>query len=132
MASRPVHVVVAATSGGGIGQGGALPWELPGDMAFFRRQTTAVVDGRKVNAVIMGRRTWASIPPKFRPLRGRLNVVLSTSEDVKECVASLPARGQPRRRRAAAPALTPAAPARVPRPVAGRRASPRACWWRLR
>lgn len=79
---RPVNIVVAATTAHGIGIGGALPWSLPGDLKRFAALTTA--DGR--GAVIMGRRTWASIPAKHRPLRNRVNVVLSTDPLVRECV----------------------------------------------
>lgn len=76
---RTVDIVVAATRAGGIGIGGALPWQLPSDMAFFKSLTMKTQDPAKQNAVIMGRKTWSSIPPKFRPLKGRVNVVLSTS-----------------------------------------------------
>ncbi len=81
---RPISVVVAATAAGGIGRDGKLAWELPSDMAFFRSTTMAVQQTSKQNAVIMGRRTWSSIPAKFRPLKGRLNIVLSGSADVRE------------------------------------------------
>lgn len=77
---RPVntfHIVVALDKQHGIGRDGKLAWSLPGDMAFFKRLTTSVSDPAKVNAVIMGRITWDSIPTKFRPLRGRLNIVIS-------------------------------------------------------
>jgi dihydrofolate reductase/thymidylate synthase len=59
---------------GGIGKGGTLPWRLPGELRHFRDVTMAPPGP---NAVIMGRRTWDSLPPRFRPLPGRLNVVLS-------------------------------------------------------
>lgn len=52
------------------------PWRLPADMAHFKRVTT---QGNATNAVIMGRKTWDSIPAKFRPLEGRTNVVLTRS-----------------------------------------------------
>nr|AIA17499.1 Dihydrofolate reductase [uncultured bacterium] len=70
------ELVVAADEARGIGRAGGLPWRLPGDMAFFKRVTSEAPAGRH-NAVLMGRKTYASISPKFRPLRGRLNVVLS-------------------------------------------------------
>ncbi|MGV8965393.1 MAG: dihydrofolate reductase [Cellulomonas sp.] len=61
----------AADGGPGvIGRRGALPWHLPEDLAHFRSVTT----GRPV---IMGRATWESLPPRFRPLPGRANIVLT-------------------------------------------------------
>lgn len=73
------RIVVAADEEGGIGKAGDLPWKLPGDMAFFKRLTSDTEDPSKRHAVIMGRKTWDSIPPRFRPLRHRLNTVLSRS-----------------------------------------------------
>lgn len=75
--SRPVSVIVATTPKGGIGFEGKLPWKIPEDMAHFKRVTMAVDSDEKQNAVIMGRKTWESIPEKFRPLKGRINVVLT-------------------------------------------------------
>lgn len=73
-------VVAASRNGYGIGKEGTLPWKLPADMAYFRDLTSTTRSGSaKQNAVIMGRRTWDSIPSKFRPLKGRINIVLSRS-----------------------------------------------------
>ncbi len=60
----------------GIGIGNKLPWRLKGDMQYFQYVTTEAEPG-KVNAVIMGRKTWESLPEKSRPLKGRVNIVLS-------------------------------------------------------
>ena len=68
------EIVVAADEDDGIARQGELPWHLPGDLAYFRRVTTA---GETTNTVIMGRKTWESIPPRFRPLPERRNVVLT-------------------------------------------------------
>jgi len=76
-----VNIIVAATPTGGIGMDGKLPWELPGDMAYFREVTMRTKREGTRNAVVMGRKTWASIPAKFRPLKGRINLVLSSSSD---------------------------------------------------
>jgi len=53
-----------------IGAGGTMPWHLPEDLAHFRRVTSG-------HPVVMGRRTWDSLPPRFRPLPGRVNVVVT-------------------------------------------------------
>ncbi|MBM4375490.1 MAG: dihydrofolate reductase [Deltaproteobacteria bacterium] len=71
------ELVVAADASNGIGRDGALPWHLPGDLAHFRALTGRAREAGRRNAVVMGRRTWASLPPRFRPLPGRLNVVVT-------------------------------------------------------
>jgi len=83
---KAVSVIVAASQNGGIGKDGQLPWHIPEDLAHFKRVTTSKPPGDGPvgsNAVIMGRKTWESIPEKFRPLAGRVNVVLTkaASED---------------------------------------------------
>ncbi|ESR48282.1 hypothetical protein CICLE_v10002350mg [Citrus x clementina] len=78
-ARRPYQVVVAATRNMGIGKDGKLPWNLPSDLKFFKQLTMSTSDPGKRNAVVMGRKTWESIPPLYRPLPGRLNVVLTRS-----------------------------------------------------
>ena len=57
-----------------IGADGTLPWRLPEDMALFRELTTG-------GTVVMGRRTWESLPERFRPLPGRTNVVLTSDPE---------------------------------------------------
>lgn len=72
--------VVAADRQGGIGRGGDLPWpKLKDDLRFLRDKTGAAPAGKQ-NAVIMGRKTWESVPARFRPLPGRVNVVISRQE----------------------------------------------------
>ena len=78
-------LIVAATKANGIGQNGNLPWRLPKEMSYFAKVTSHAPEGKQ-NRVIMGRKTWESIPAKFRPLRDRLNVVLSRQADFKQCV----------------------------------------------
>ena len=58
----------------GIGLEGKLPWDLPGELMDFSHRTR---NGPNLNVVMMGRATWESIPPQRRPLRDRLNVVLT-------------------------------------------------------
>ncbi len=71
-------IVVAVDNRGGIGKNNLIPWRLPDDLRYFRKLTTTASDG-KINAVIMGRKTWDSLPDKWRPLKNRLNIVLSRS-----------------------------------------------------
>lgn len=65
-----VEIVVAHTANRVIGRDGALPWRLPSDMRHFRELTVG-------HAVLMGRRTFQSLPERFRPLPERRNLVLS-------------------------------------------------------
>lgn len=65
-----LNLIYARARNGVIGKDNQLPWHLPEDLAHFKRTTLGC-------PVIMGRRTWESLPPKFRPLPGRLNVVVS-------------------------------------------------------
>ncbi|CAM9929029.1 unnamed protein product [Choristocarpus tenellus] len=84
--ARSFVVIVAATAGSlGIGKNGALPWKLASDMAYFKR-VTLDCPANKANAVIMGRKTWQSIPVSFRPLAGRLNVVLSRNPEARQAL----------------------------------------------
>eukprot|EP00163_Fabomonas_tropica_P018819 TRINITY_DN33207_c0_g1_i1.p1 TRINITY_DN33207_c0_g1~~TRINITY_DN33207_c0_g1_i1.p1 ORF type:complete len:485 (-),score=104.36 TRINITY_DN33207_c0_g1_i1:148-1602(-) len=86
---QPYNIIVAAAASAdgtqlGIGKGGEIPWHLPADLAYFRQVTSYTVDPAKENAVIMGRKTWDSIPSKFRPLKDRLNIVVSRDEHITE------------------------------------------------
>lgn len=66
-----ISLVVARDRAGAIGRDGDIPWHIPDDLKFFQRETTGA-------AVIMGRRTWMSLPAAFRPLKNRLNLVVSS------------------------------------------------------
>ncbi|MGY1826812.1 MULTISPECIES: dihydrofolate reductase [unclassified Blastococcus] len=66
-----IAMIWAQARGGVIGADGGLPWHLPEDLALFRRLTTG-------STVVMGRRTWESLPARFRPLPQRVNVVLTS------------------------------------------------------
>ena len=81
---KKFQVVVASDELGGIGKNQTLPWKLSKEMKHFKSLTADVSKPMTQNAVIMGRKTWESIPEKFRPLPGRLNVVLSASGRVYE------------------------------------------------
>ncbi|OQO13615.1 hypothetical protein B0A48_01844 [Cryoendolithus antarcticus] len=98
-AQVPLTLIVAATAKNGIGKNGGLPWPmLKKEMAYFARVTkrvpmptntgsvqsdalkSAILEGTRRNVVIMGRKTWESIPPKFRPLKDRTNIVISSQD----------------------------------------------------
>lgn len=65
-----IAIVVAHARNRVIGSGGGLPWRLPGDLRRFRELTRG-------STVVMGRRTFESLPESFRPLPERRNLVLS-------------------------------------------------------
>jgi dihydrofolate reductase len=69
-----VGLVWAQSTSGVIGRNGDIPWHVPEDLARFKQVTV----GR---TVVMGRRTWDSLPARVRPLPGRRNVVLSRNTD---------------------------------------------------
>jgi dihydrofolate reductase len=82
-----LHLIFARAANGVIGQNNALPWHLPEDMAHFKRTTLGC-------PVIMGRKTWDSLPPRFRPLPGRINIVVTRQTNWQAagalCAHSLP------------------------------------------
>lgn len=67
-----IGMIWAQAKGGAIGRDGTMPWHLPEDLAHFKTVTMGA-------PVIMGRRTWDSLPEAFRPLPGRENVVVTRS-----------------------------------------------------
>jgi dihydrofolate reductase len=69
-----LNLIWAQSSSGVIGRDNAIPWRVPEDMARFKELTMG-------HTVIMGRRTWDSLPERFRPLPGRRNVVLTRHAD---------------------------------------------------
>ncbi|CAL3970963.1 hypothetical protein PZA11_007348 [Diplocarpon coronariae] len=89
MRTPDLTLIVAATNTMGIGRAGTLPWTgLRKEMAYFARVTRRSEPGRP-NAVLMGRRTWDSIPAPLRPLKGRTNVVVTRRDP-----DALPAGGE--------------------------------------
>ena len=70
-------MIVAMDEDGFIGRGNRLPWKLSSDMTRFKELT----EGDGFNSVIMGRKTWDSLPDAFRPLPERVNIVMSRDTD---------------------------------------------------
>jgi dihydrofolate reductase len=67
-------LILARARNGVIGKDGVMPWHLPEDLAHFKKVTLGC-------PVIMGRKTWDSLPPRFRPLPGRANIVITRQGD---------------------------------------------------
>ncbi|MBT5343172.1 dihydrofolate reductase, partial [Candidatus Woesearchaeota archaeon] len=63
-----INIIVGMTKNRVIGKDNSLPWHLPEDLKNFKALT-------ENNIVIMGRKTWDSIPEKFRPLPNRNNII---------------------------------------------------------
>lgn len=74
-------LIVARARNGAIGKAGDIPWHAPEDLAAFQRETTG-------GALIMGRRTWESLP--FKPLKNRLNIVVTRDAGLWETTAPTP------------------------------------------
>ena len=79
-----IAMIVAMDKEGFIGRKGELPWRLSSDIKRFKKITES--DGN--NAVIMGRKTWDSLPKKYKPLSRRLNIVMSRDSEWKSEGAS--------------------------------------------
>ena len=76
-----LNLIYARAANGVIGRDNTIPWRLPEDMAHFKQLTTGW-------PVIMGRKTWDSLPVKFRPLPGRANIVITRQPDWKDTGAT--------------------------------------------
>ena len=75
---RLFHCIAAMDMKRGIGRNNLLPWNLPNEYKHFTETTTSTSEDKQ-NAVIMGKNTWYSIPQDMRPLKGRLNLIISSS-----------------------------------------------------
>lgn len=77
-----IALIWAQARGGVIGDGGSIPWHLPEDLEHFKKATLG-------GTVVMGRRTWDSLPERFKPLPRRRNVVLTRDESWAEAGAEV-------------------------------------------
>jgi len=79
----PEIIIIAAVANNGvIGKDNQLLWNIPEDTKHFREATAG-------QPVIMGRKTWESLPEKFRPLPGRRNIVITRQSDYAASGAEL-------------------------------------------
>lgn len=82
------NMIAAIDNNNGIGYQGQIPWFIPQDLKYFQDVTsetsetskTSNKNKKKINVVIMGRLTWESIPKKYRPLKNRLNLIISSQK----------------------------------------------------
>ena len=72
-----ITLIAARARNGAIGKENKIPWHIPEDLALFKRETLG-------GAIVMGRRTWESLP--FKPLKDRLNIVVSRDTTLTEHV----------------------------------------------
>ena len=82
MNANGLTLIAAVARNGAIGGDNQLLWQIPEDMKFFRETTRGAT-------VIMGRKTWESLPARFRPLPGRRNIVVSRQADYQAPGAEL-------------------------------------------
>ena len=75
--SLPLSLIAALAENRVIGIDNSMPWHLPGDFKYFKATTLG-------KPIIMGRKTWDSLPPRFRPLPGRANIVVTRQADWNE------------------------------------------------
>ncbi|MFC6357266.1 dihydrofolate reductase [Luethyella okanaganae] len=74
MSPPGLGLIWAEARDGVIGNDGVMPWQVPEDLAHFKTVTLG-------GPVVMGRKTWDSLPARFRPLPGRRNIVVTRRED---------------------------------------------------
>jgi dihydrofolate reductase len=82
--NKEFSIILACTIQGGIGYKNSIPWNIPADLKHFKTITTLAPEG-KVNAVVMGKNTWLSLPKQYKPLKDRLNIVISSTLTINEC-----------------------------------------------
>jgi dihydrofolate reductase len=81
---KEINIIVATSTNYGIGYDNKMCWHIPEEMKNFQQVTSSTLDKKKMNAVIMGKNTWYSLPEANRPLKARINIVLSSKKDVMD------------------------------------------------
>jgi dihydrofolate reductase len=80
---KTMFIIIAVDQKNGIGKNGVMPWHFKKELNHFAKITKTTDFPEKENMVIMGRKTWESLPETFRPLPGRKNVILTKNKDLK-------------------------------------------------
>jgi dihydrofolate reductase len=83
-----LSIIVASTDDGIIGIDNEIPWYIPDDFKYFKNITSGVDEMNELpiykNIVIMGKNTWESIPNKYKPLKDRINIIISSTLVLEE------------------------------------------------
>ena len=72
-----ISLIVACDKYHGIAKNGTIPWKYSEELKYFSKQTRTTRDPTRQNAILMGRKTWESLP--IKPLPHRINIVLSST-----------------------------------------------------
>jgi dihydrofolate reductase/thymidylate synthase len=86
------HIISAMDTNRGIGNQNNLPWNIKKEMSYFKKITGSVPEDeyfKYYNVVIMGRKTWDSIPIELKPLPNRINIILSSSKSHEENIKNI-------------------------------------------
>ena len=76
---KKINMILAVDSKNGLWKKWDLAWKISHDLKIFKEITSKTKDLAKMNAIIMWKKTWESLPSKFRPLSNRINCILSRS-----------------------------------------------------
>lgn len=82
-------MILAIDEENGIWKWWTLPWKIKKDMQYFQKTTVETQKPDSINALIMWRKTWESIPEKYRPLPWRINCILTRNKDYEAEWASV-------------------------------------------
>lgn len=76
-----LNLIIASDEKNGIWKNNTLPWHIPEDLKYFAKITSTTKNAEKINALIMWRKTWDSIPSKFKPFKNRINCILTKKKN---------------------------------------------------
>ncbi len=79
-----ISLIVAFDEERGIGKNNQIPWFIKGELAWVAKTTKTTTTPNRKNALIMGRKTWESLPKNRRPLPDRINIVISRNSDFED------------------------------------------------
>lgn len=84
-----INLILAVDEKNWLWKNNSLVWNIPSDLKYFKKITSETEDLAKLNAIIMGRKTWESIPAKFKPLSDRINCIITKSVKTNDIGSNL-------------------------------------------